>query len=218
MNKTTKIKICGLKRTEDIRIVNHYLPDYCGFIVNFPKSHRSLTIEEVKNLAVKVDRTHIKVVGVFVNEPLSHVAELLNDGTLDLAQLHGNETEQYIKELKNLTEKKIIKAFAVKDAQSLKTANKSSADYILLDQGQGSGMTFDWSILKDEKAIHLKESFGVLTRECFLAGGLNAENIEEAIREFHPYAVDLSSAVETDRVKDEKKIREIIEIVRKCRY
>ena len=210
----TKIKICGLKRPEDIEMINKYRPDYCGFIINFPKSHRSLSPEQVRSLAAGVDREYIKTVGVFVDEPIENVAALLNDGTLDMAQLHGSESEGYIEILKKQTDKKIIKAFAVKDCRTLEAAAKSSADYILLDQGQGSGQSFDWSILGSESAKEISGPDGFPERDWFLAGGLNCGNIAEAIRRFHPFAVDLSSAVETDKFKDERKVCDIISLVR----
>ena len=225
----TKIKICGLRREEDIRIVNRYLPDYCGFIINFPKSHRNLAPDEARRLAADVDRNHIKTVGVFVDEPAENVAALLNDGSLDLVQLHGNEDEAYILKLRYLTggaKDRIIKAFAVKDTESLRAAAACTADYILLDQGKGSGITFDWSVLCGKEAAEVFCGNGSqdggrydserLKNRWFLAGGLGEDNIRAAIERFKPYAIDLSSAVETDGYKDEDKIRRVIGIVREC--
>ena len=216
MNKT-KIKICGLKSEKDIEMVNRYRPDFCGFIIDFPKSHRSLEPERVSELSRLIDREHMTAVGVFVNESIEQVAELLNDGTIDVAQLHGNETADYIAQLRSLTDKKLIKAFAVKDKASLNAAAACTADYILLDQGQGSGETFDWSILGSRDAEEAFGSGGLPKKEWFLAGGLGEHNIEQAIQRFKPFAVDLSSAVETDRCKDETKVKKIIELVRNCR-
>ena len=199
----TKIKICGLRRREDILAVNEARPDYCGFIIEFPKSFRSVTADKVREL-VKELSPEIKGVGVFVNAPVEFVSGLLNDGTLALAQLHGQEDEAYIRELKKLTDKPIIKAFSVKTSEDIEKALQSPADYILLDQGSGgTGMTFDWSLIPK------------MERPFFLAGGIGAENLEQAIREIRPYAVDLSSSVETDKWKDPKKIRNVVDIVRK---
>ena len=199
----TKIKICGLRRREDILAVNEARPDYCGFIIEFPKSFRSVTADKVREL-VKELSPEIKGVGVFVNAPVEFVSGLLNDGTLALAQLHGQEDEAYIRELKKLTDKPIIKAFSVKTSEDIEKALQSLADYILLDQGSGgTGMTFDWSLIPK------------IERPFFLAGGIGAENLEQAIREIRPYAVDLSSSVETDKWKDPKKIRNVVDIVRK---
>ena len=199
----TKIKICGLRRREDILAVNEARPDYCGFIIEFPKSFRSVTADKVREL-VKDLSPEIKGVGVFVNAPVEFVSGLLNDGTLALAQLHGQEDEAYIRELKKLTDKPIIKAFSVKTSEDIEKALQSPADYILLDQGSGgTGMTFDWSLIPK------------MERPFFLAGGIGAENLEQAIREIRPYAVDLSSSVETDKWKDPEKIRNVVDIVRK---
>ena len=199
----TKIKICGLRRREDILAVNEARPDYCGFIIEFPKSFRSVTADKVREL-VKDLSPEIKGVGVFVNAPVEFVSGLMNDGTLALAQLHGQEDEAYIRELKKLTDKPIIKAFSVKTSEDIEKALQSPADYILLDQGSGgTGMTFDWSLIPK------------IERPFFLAGGIGAENLEQAIREIRPYAVDLSSSVETDKWKDPEKIRQVVDIVKK---
>ena len=199
----TKIKICGLRRREDILAVNEAKPDYCGFIIEFPKSFRSVTADKVREL-VKDLSPEIKGVGVFVNAPVEFVSGLLNEGTLALAQLHGQEDEAYIRKLKKLTDKPIIKAFSVKTSEDIEKALQSPADYILLDQGSGgTGMTFDWSLIPK------------IERPFFLAGGIGSENLEQAIREIRPYAVDLSSSVETDKWKDSEKIRNVVDIVRK---
>ena len=210
----TRIKICGLKRSEDIGIVNELLPDYGGFIINFPKSHRNLTPMQVRRLTEKLDRNHILAVGVFVDRPVEEVAELLNDGTLDLAQLHGGEDEKYIRNLRELTDRKIIKAFTVHDQRSLERAARCGADHILLDQGQGSGVTFDWSVLESPAAVKVFGTTGLPRGEWFLAGGLNEENIAGAVRRFKPYGVDLSSAAETNQIKDREKVGRLIQKVR----
>lgn len=199
----TKIKICGLRRREDILAVNEAKPDYCGFIIEFPKSFRSITADKVREL-VKDLAPEIQAVGVFVNAPVELVSGLLNEGTIALAQLHGQENEVYIRELKKLTDKPLIKAFSVKTREDIEKALQSPADYILLDQGSGgTGKVFDWSLIPK------------IERPFFLAGGVGAENLEQAIREIRPYAVDLSSSVETDKWKNPEKIRNVVDIVRK---
>lgn len=199
----TKIKICGLRRREDILAVNEAKPDYCGFIIEFPKSFRSITADKVREL-VKDLAPEIQAVGVFVNAPVELVSGLLNEGTLALAQLHGQENEIYIRELKKFTDKPLIKAFSVKTREDIEKALQSPADYILLDQGSGgTGKVFDWSLIPK------------IERPFFLAGGIGAENLEQAIREIRPYAVDLSSSVEADKWKDPEKIRNVVDIVRK---
>jgi len=133
------------------------------------------------------------------------VRSLLDDGTLAMAQLHGQENESYIAELKAHTDKPVIKAFSIKKADDMENALQSPADYILLDQGSGgTGKTFDWSLIPK------------IERPFFLAGGIGEENLEQAIRDIHPFAVDLSSSVETEKWKDSEKIRRVVDIVRKA--
>ena len=201
----SRIKICGLRRPEDIAAVNEARPDYCGFIIEFPSSFRSVTADEVRELVKELD-PEIRPVGVFVNAPMELVRTLLDDGTLALAQLHGQEDESYIRELKKTVEKPVIKAFSVKTKEDIEKAILSPADYILLDQGGGgTGKTFDWTLIPE------------IRREFFLAGGLGTENLRQAIREIRPYAVDLSSSVETDKWKDPEKIRQVVDIVREIK-
>lgn len=197
----TKIKICGLKRPEDITYVNEAKPDYCGFIIEFPKSSRNVTGALVRELTAKLNSDIIPV-GVFVNAAPERVEELLLDGTIHIAQLHGQEDEAYIRRIQKNTGHQVIKAFSVKTAQDIENAMKSPADYILLDQGSGgTGQTFDWSLIPE------------IDRPFFLAGGLGADNLETAVRTIHPYAVDLSSSVETDGMKDRDKILKAVQLV-----
>ena len=159
----TKIKICGLKRPEDITYVNEAKPDYCGFIIEFPKSSRNVTGALVRELTAKLNPDIIPV-GVFVNAAPERVEELLLDGTIHIAQLHGQEDEAYIRRIQKNTGHQVIKAFSVKTAQDIEKALKSPADYILLDQGGGgTGQTFDWSLIPE------------IDRPFFLAGGLGAD-------------------------------------------
>ena len=198
----TKIKICGLRRMEDVQAVNEAKPDFCGFIIEVPKSFRSVTADQVKELAAGLDRD-IQAVGVFVNAPETLAAELLNQGIISMAQLHGQEDEAYIRRLRKLTDRPLIKAFSVRTRKDAEKAMESTADYILLDQGSGgTGIPFDWSLLP------------VIERPFFLAGGLGEDNLETAVHRMHPYAVDLSSGVETDMWKDPVKIKRAVDIVR----
>lgn len=196
-----KIKICGLKRLEDIEIANKYKPDYVGFV--FADSKRKVTHDLASEMKHNLDSS-IKSVGVFVDEDIDEIIRLYEDGTIDIAQLHGLEDEDYIKRLKQKSnyQLEIINAIEMSDEKDLKEYDNSLADYLLLDSGKGSGKTFDWRLIRKD-----------LNKEFFLAGGLNAENIAEAIEEFDPYAVDLSSSVETDGYKDELKIKKVMEAV-----
>mgnify|MGYP001367639517 CR=1 FL=1 len=138
----TKIKICGLKRPEDITYVNEAKPDYCGFIIEFSKSSRNVTGVQLRELTARLDSDIIPV-GVFVNAAPERVEKLLLDGTIHIAQLHGQEDETYIRRIQKSTGHQVIKVFSVKTAQDIENALKSPADYILLDQGGGgTGKTF----------------------------------------------------------------------------
>ena len=178
----TKIKICGLRRPQDIEAVNAARPDFAGFVVEVPGSRRSVDKRELRELAGRL-KEGILSVGVFVNAPPELVAELLEEGTLDLAQLHGQEDEIYMAELRRLTEKPLIQAFSIQTGQD--------------------GQTFDWSLLPE------------INRPFFLAGGLGEENLERAIRQVRPWAVDLSSSLETDGQKDPEKILRAVDLVRR---
>ena len=200
----TKIKICGLRRREDILAVNEANPDYCGFIVEFPKRFRSVTADEVREL-VKNLSPEIQPIGVFVNASMELVRSLLDDGTLAMAQLHGQENESYIAELKAHTDKPVIKAFCIKKEEDVRQAERSPADFILLDSGAGTGRTFEWEWIK-----HME-------RPYFLAGGIHIDNVEKALEQLKPYAIDVSSGIETEGRKDKRKMAAIMTAVRKER-
>ena len=196
----TKVKFCGLRRTEDIEYVNELKPEYIGFVFA-KKSKRYVTPDEVKKLKNLLD-PEIKACGVFVNEDIDEVVRLLREGIIDIAQLHGSEDEAYIKELKSRTDACVIKAFEVKGEDVIKEAEGSSADMILLDSGKGSGMVFNWQLIKG------------ISRPYFLAGGLTPENAEDAIAALSPYALDVSSGIETDGYKDRAKMEKFLAEVR----
>ena len=209
----TRIKICGMRRIEDIEAANACRPDYIGFILS-PGFRRSVTPEEAEQLALKLAPEILKV-GVFVNENIDRVVEAA--GFLDLIQLHGKEDNSYIRELRGRLMgtnapartndpggrsattndprgRSLIQAFRIKCADDLKKAMESEADYLLLDNGTGTGEAFDWSLAAG------------IERPFLLAGGLTPENIPQAIRTLHPKLVDISSGVETDGRKDRNKI------------
>ena len=196
----TKIKMCGLRRPEDIRAVNELKPEYIGFVF-FPGSRRFIAPEAAKALKENLD-PGIEAVGVFVDEKPEIVAELLADRTIDAAQLHGREDEAYLAHLRKLTNRPLIRAFRIRNAEDALLAQASSADRILLDAGAGDGRTFDWNWLRAVK------------RPYFLAGGLNPENAAGAVQKLKPYAVDVSSGIETDGFKDIQKMRAFIQAVR----
>ncbi len=211
-----KLKICGMRRPEDIEIANKYKPDYVGFV--FAQSPRKVSYEQAKELSGLLS-DDIVPVGVFVNEHMKLIVDLYKDGIIEIAQLHGDEDEKYIRNLKDKSieetgkEIPVINAIEIKDDadydDELLKWRDSASDYFILDSGKGSGKTFDWSLI-DKESEFFKNSI-------FLAGGLNSENLALAIEEFNPFAVDLSSSVETDGFKDEEKIKEIIEIMENYR-
>lgn len=196
-----KIKICGLKRLEDIEIVNRHKPDYIGFV--FADSKRKVSHDLARQMKENLD-SGIVSVGVFVDATADEILGLFDEGIIDIAQLHGSESEEFIKNLKDKTDNqlKIINAIEMNEGIDLENYDNSEADYLLLDSGKGSGKTFDWKLIRKD-----------LKKEFFLAGGLTSSNIAQAIEEFKPYAVDLSSSLETDGFKDENKIKEIMEAI-----
>lgn len=197
----TKIKLCGLSRPQDIQTANELKPDYIGFVFA-PKSRRYVTPKQAAQLRGLLD-PGITAVGVFVNEAPKTVAELLDRGVIDIAQLHGTEDEEYISALRALTDRPLIKAFRIDSEQDILAAQNSTADYILLDSGNGgTGTRFDWSLIRR------------LERPYFLAGGLRVDNVGDAVAALDPYAVDVSSGIETGGVKDTNKMIEFVHAVR----
>jgi len=196
-----KIKICGIRRLVDIEIANRYQPDYIGFV--FAESKRQVTHNLARTLKENLD-PNITAVGVFVDAPADEILKLYGDEIIDMVQLHGSESEEFILNLKEKTnhELKVIKAIEMYDGIDITEYDDSKADYLLFDSGKGSGKTFDWNLIRKD-----------LKKEFFIAGGLTSQNIKDAINEFNPYAVDLSSSLEVNGFKDENKIREIMEVI-----
>ncbi len=198
----TKIKLCGMFRFQDIDYVNEAKPDYCGFIVEVPSSHRNVSIQTLRCLRARLD-PNILPVGVFVNAPQEQIISLVRDGTISLVQLHGTEDEKYISALRQEIFVPIIQAFRVAGPEDVLLAEQSNADHILLDNGSGgTGQRFDWTNIQG------------LRRPYILAGGLNPQNISEALKQLHPWGIDLSGGLETNRLKDREKILAAVHAVR----
>lgn len=195
-----KVKFCGMRRKEDIEFANKTKPDYIGFILS-PGFRRSITLEQARELRqfLTVD---IPVVGVFVDAPMEHMITAVEEGVIDMIQLHGEETEEDIVYLKAVTGVPIIKAVKAENRYSVEAWLDSDVDFLLFDSGTGTGKTFDWRIL-----------YGI-ERDFFLAGGLGPDNITEAIQNTTAYCMDTSSGIETDGVKDLDKMKEMIRKVR----
>ena len=198
----TKIKICGLTRTEDIEMVNEFLPDYIGFV--FAKSRRQVSAEQAKELKNKL-RPAIKAVGVFVNEKPENIAEIANQGIIDLIQIHGDEDAAYCAQLRKLTQAPIIKVVRVEREDDFAGIEEFDCDYYLFDtlsskEYGGTGKAFDHSLLHNKE---IKKLF-------FVVCGLNQDNVAAVIEAIKPYGVDASGGVETDGIKDANKIIEFI--------
>ena len=196
----TKVKICGLTRLCDVDAMNIAKPDYAGFI--FAHSRRKVTPSQAMELRSKLVNS-ITPVGVFVDETIESILPLVQNDVVKMVQLHGMESEEYIAKLRKLTAVPIIKAISVLQAGDVQKWESTAADYLLLDsKGGGTGQAFDWSLI------------GTTAKPYFLAGGLDLSNIADAINQTTPFAVDVSSGVETDGLKDPVKIKEFVRRVR----
>ena len=195
----TLVKICGLTRPEDIDAVNSLSPDMAGFVFYGP-SRRCVTRDSARELGSGLDPSIVKV-GVFVDEDPLVIADLVGSGIIDAVQLHGVEDGAYIHGLRRLVDAPVIKTFLVRNRGDIEAANRSDADYVLLDSGMGSGRTFDWSLLEDMDCDYI------------LSGGLNPGNIHDAVEILHPYGVDVSSGVEADGRKDPSKMSAFLRTV-----
>ncbi len=187
-------------------MVNRLRPDYVGFVF-WPKSKRAVTPEEAARIR-KMLSPEIRTVGVFVDEAPEKIAAWIQKGIISVAQLHGHETEKDIRALREqlrrngAREGEIWQAFVLRSREQLRAAAASSADFLLLDAGRGEGGSFDWGWLRD------------FSRPYFLAGGLTEDNVGRAVESIRPYGVDVSSAIETDGVKDFRKMAAFVQAVR----
>lgn len=199
----TKIKLCGLSRPCDVAAANALSPEYIGFVF-VPGSRRYVSPEAAGALR-KLLRPGIQAVGVFADAAPELSAELLRRGIIDAVQLHGGEDAAYIRRLRTLTAKPLIQAFRIACERDAAAAQNSTADYVLLDSGGGTGKAFDWGLI-----TYIKRPF-------FLAGGLDAHNVGHAVTALRPYAVDVSSGIEIDGWKDQNKMTEFVHAVRGVR-
>lgn len=195
-----QIKVCGLCRPEDIAYVNEALPDYIGFVF-WEKSRRNVTKEQAEGLKRKLDG-RIKAVGVFVDEEPERIVSLLKEGIIDIAQLHGQETEAQVKQIRQQSGKPVWKAVVVREALDALRWQTSEADMLLFDGGRGEGNVFCWEYLAGIK------------RPFFLAGGMDTERIKRAGTFSFLAGIDVSSGVETEGRKDREKILQMVQSVR----
>lgn len=202
-----KVKMCGMRRIEDIAYANEVRPDAIGYIF-FKKSKRYVTGEQAGKLDHNLDQT-IQSVGVFVNETIENIIKIAKEVPLDVIQLHGDEDLDYIKDLKAKTQLPIWKAVRVKDTKDIKKAEQLPVEYLLLDTFTeekdmygGTGKVMNYDLIPKEG----------ISKPFFIAGGLHSKNIKEITEKVHPYGIDISSGIETDGYKDLTKMKEIMEI------
>lgn len=199
-----KLKLCGIRRTEDAEYLNEFIPDYAGFV--FAESRRKVTLNEARKLS-EILSPKIARVGVFVNAPIEKMSEFAD--IIGIYQLHGDEDEAYINELRKIVpkDKEIWKAVRVKSTEDILRADRLPVDKLLLDAFSkevygGTGKTADWDLIANTE----------ITKPFFAAGGITAENLYDAASRLKPFGIDLSGGIETNGVKDRGKIKEITEI------
>lgn len=202
-----RIKMCGLRRPDEIIYANECLPDYIGFV--FAESRRKVSGEEAKKLGEQLDPL-VKKVGVFVNEPLRSLISISEEAGLDIIQLHGDEDDEYIREVRHKTGKEIWKAVRVRTAKDIQAAQELPADKLLLDSFseesyEGTGKVMDFAVL-DQAEIR---------KPYFIAGGLTVDNLPVILRNTEPYGIDISSGIETGGVKDREKMRKVIQLCKR---
>ena len=212
-----KIKLCGMMKPCDIEYANRVKPDLVGFI--FANTRRKISAAQAKQFRKALD-AEISAVGVFVNEDISVITSLVQDGCIDMIQLHGEEDADYIRRLREICDVPVIKAVKVQTVEQIRQAAALPVDYLLLDTYRkgvlgGTGEAFDWELLREAKAAAGDAAEGELFgKPYFLAGGLHAGNLREAAA-LGSYGLDVSSGIETDGSKDFTKMVEVMELVRK---
>lgn len=217
---TPKVKMCGISKVDTIPAVVEAKPDYMGLV--FAPSKRQVTVDQAKTLVEELHRGYaqkygsdtehdkndtIKTVGVFVNETVDNLVTIANEANLDAVQLHGDEDETFIQSLKERTNVEVWKAIQIRTAADTEKWIDSSADMLLFDayhkdERGGTGEVFDWS------------SLDAFERPFMLAGGIDSTNVARAIRTVRPYGIDISSGIETNGMKDDKKITAFTKIVK----
>lgn len=211
-----KIKLCGMMKPCDIEYANRVKPDFVGFI--FANTRRKISAAQAKQFREALD-AEIPAVGVFVNEDISVIASLVQDGCIDMIQLHGEEDADYIRRLREICDVPVIKAVKVQTVEQIRQAAALPVDYLLLDTYRkgvlgGTGEAFDWELLREAKAAAGDTAEGELFgKPYFLAGGLHAGNLREAAT-LGSYGLDISSGIETDGSKDFTKMVEVMELLR----
>jgi len=203
----TRIKICGITNKKDALAAAGLGIDMLGFVF-YEKSKRYVKPSVVCDIASDIPPAMGRV-GIFVDEERESVLKTAIDGCLNMLQFHGDETPEYCASMRG--EYKVIKAFRIKDRQSLKTINDYDVDYYLLDtydksEKGGTGTLFDWKIIQDFEFL----------KPVIISGGITPDNVGKAIRELAPYGVDVSTGVETSPgIKDHSLMKKFVENARK---
>lgn len=211
-----KIKLCGMMKPCDIEYANRIKPDFVGFI--FANTRRKISAAQAKQFREALD-AEIPAVGVFVNEDIPVITSLVQNGCIDMIQLHGEEDADYIRRLREVCDVPVIKAVKVQTVEQIRQAAALPVDYLLLDTYRkgilgGTGEAFDWELLREAKAAAGDTAEGELFGKLyFLAGGLHAGNLREAA-ELGSYGLDISSGIETDGSKDFTKMVEVMKLLR----
>lgn len=201
----------------DIEYANRVKPDFVGFI--FANTRRKISAAQAKQFREALD-AEIPAVAVFVNEDISVITSLVQNGCIDMIQLHGEEDADYIRRLREICDVPVIKAVKVQMVEQIRQAAALPVDYLLLDTYRkgvlgGTGEAFDWELLREAKAATGDTAEGELFgKPYFLAGGLHAGNLREAAA-LGSYGLDVSSGIETDGSKDFTKMVKVMELVRK---
>jgi phosphoribosylanthranilate isomerase len=212
----TRIKICGVNRAEDAVPINEALPDFAGFVF-VGSSRRAVEPAHAAALRQLID-PRVVLVGVFRDAPVEFVADLVAEGTVDFAQLHGAESAEYIRDLKARVNVPVIKAVSVTSLADVATPTAPDpewptdpnhpADCLLFDNGTGgTGATFDLALIGEARALGRLPS-----KPFFIAGGVGLDNLDDVLK-LRPYGVDISSGAETDGVKDPAKIKALVAAV-----
>lgn len=199
------LKICGIRRMEDVAYLNEYQPDFAGFILSKP-FWRYVPPEQMEALHGALS-PEIRRVGVFVNPTIEEIRQYA--AYLDVIQLHGEETAELIQEIRAKTGLELWKAVRVRTPEDIQRADALPVDKLVLDSFSaashgGTGEVAPWLLIAENRP----------EKPFFLAGGISAENVREAAEAVKPYGMDASSSVETDKCKDPKKIRELVKIVK----
>ena len=197
------LKICGIRRVEDVQYLNKCCPDYAGFILS-PPFWRYVPVETLQILSLELD-SMVKRVGVFVNPTLEEIRNYAM--YLDIVQLHGEETAGFILDIRCFIPKlEIWKAVRVQTPEDISKADKLPVDKLVLDSFSadshgGTGTTAPWDIIRKNRP----------EKPFFLAGGISAENVLDAIKAVNPFGIDVSSSIETDKCKDPEKIKKFVD-------